>query len=432
VAEFGADRIAQRLRARFVRGFFAHFFQLLTVVVSVSEWIVLWWVWPQGFDRLPLLAWVGGPLYLYAANRWLALRAHHRRFEGRATRIGPLQRLYYAAAFTCIFCVAFLLLTAGAWAGAKLFLGAITAEAHAAHTAVSIDSSLDTGFRWLADAGMAAIVLCFTYGYTVGQLKVRVRHLHLPLRRWPTALHGLRIVQISDLHIGQNLERAQLERFVARVNESEPDIVCITGDIIDSPAADIEGFLPVLANLRAKHGVFAILGNHDHYTGADRVEAALRRLTPFTVLRDQHIVRLVSGQHLHVIGLDDHGRDWARGVTSVPYLSAVLAAIPADEPVLLLSHRPDVFLQAAAGNVALTLAGHTHGGQIGIPWFKGRVRNLAEFITAFDRGLFERDGAYLYVNCGLGVTGQRIRLSTPREITIIEAQSVAAAETRAA
>ena len=73
--------------------------------------------------------------------------------------------------------------------------------------------------------------------------------------------------------------------------------------------------------------------------------------------------------------------------------------------------------------MALTLSGHTHGGQLGIPWLHGRVRNLAEFITPFDRGLFERDGAYLYVNCGLGVTGQRIRLSTPREITLIEVGS---------
>jgi len=73
--------------------------------------------------------------------------------------------------------------------------------------------------------------------------------------------------------------------------------------------------------------------------------------------------------------------------------------------------------------VALMLSGHTHGGQIAMPWFNGRLRNLAEFITPYDRGLFERQGSFLYVNCGLGVTGQRIRLFTPREITLIEAQT---------
>lgn len=425
MVEFGG--IAQRLRARAARWFFAHFFQLLTFLVSVSEWVVLWWLWPQSVHRLPPLAWVIGPLFIYAGNRRLALRSHQRRFEGRATSIGALQRLYYAAAFTCIFCTLFLLLTAGLWAGASLFLGAITAEAGLAHPALRIESGLQFGFHWVADIGMAVIVLCFTYGYTVGQLRVRVRRFRLPLLRWPAALHGLRIVQISDIHIGQNLDRAQLARFVARVNALEPDLVCITGDIIDSPAADLDGFLPVLADLRANHGVFAILGNHDHYAGADTVEAALRRLTRFTVLRDQQTAMVVNGERLHIIGLDDRGRDWARGVRTVPYLSAALARIPAAEPIVLLSHRPDVFPQAAAGEVALTLAGHTHGGQIGIPWFNGRVRNLAEFITDFDRGLFERNGAYLYVNCGLGITGQRIRLSTPREITVVEGQSSAAA-----
>ena len=182
-----------------------------------------------------------------------------------------------------------------------------------------------------------------------------------------------------------------------------------------------------MARLRATYGTVAVLGNHDHYAGADRVEAALKRLTPFRVLRDEQTTIDIRGQRLHVIGLDDHGRDWARGKSKIPYLSAALAHVPAAAPVLLLSHRPDVFPQAAEGGVALTLAGHTHGGQIGVPWFDGRIRNLAEFITDFDRGLYERSGSYLYVNCGLGVTGQRIRLNTPREIVVIDVQRKAAA-----
>jgi predicted MPP superfamily phosphohydrolase len=181
-----------------------------------------------------------------------------------------------------------------------------------------------------------------------------------------------------------------------------------------------------LAKLQARHGVFAILGNHDHHAGSDRVAAALRRLTPFTVLRDEQTVLDINGGRLHIVGLDDRGRDWARGVPHVPYLDAALATIPAEEPILLLCHRPDVFPQAAVGGVTLTLSGHTHGGQLAVPWFRGRIRNLAEFITAFDRGLYERDGSFLYVNSGLGVTAQRVRLNAPREITLIEVCSAAA------
>jgi len=205
------------------------------------------------------------------------------------------------------------------------------------------------------------------------------------------------------------------------------DLVCITGDIVDGPGADLPRFFPVLAGLQATHGVFAILGNHDHYAGAERVAAALRQLTPFTVLRDARIPIAVGGECLHIVGLDDRGRDWGRGVQAVQYLDAVLPTIPEDEPVLLLCHRPDVFRQAAAAGVGLMLSGHTHGGQIAFPWFNGRTRNLAQFITQYDRGLYEQDGTYLYVNCGLGVTGQRIRLCTPREITVLELRSTAQA-----
>jgi predicted MPP superfamily phosphohydrolase len=128
----------------------------------------------------------------------------------------------------------------------------------------------------------------------------------------------------------------------------------------------------------------------------------------------------VDGAPLHVIGLDDRGRDWARGVKSDAKLAELLDAAPADVPVLLLSHRPDIFHQAAASRVALTLSGHTHGGQLAVPWFGGRRRNLAEFVTSFDRGLYRCSDSVLYVNCGLGVTAQRIRLWTPREISVFE------------
>src|SRR6185369_3874103 len=160
------------------------------------------------------------------------------------------------------------------------------------------------------------------------------------------------------------------------------------------------------------------LGNHDHYAGAERVVDQLRRWTPFRVLRDSAVTLDLDGTALHVIGLYDRGRDWARGVRSDGRLAQLLAEAPAGAPILLLAHRPDIFPQAAAAGVALTLSGHTHGGQLALPG--GRRRNLAAFITRFDRGLYSDGDSYLYVNCGLGVTGQRIRLFTPREITVFE------------
>jgi predicted MPP superfamily phosphohydrolase len=409
----------QRWRAQLAHAFFANFFRLVVLAVSLSEWGVLWWVFPPLSAALPGAAQLAAPVMIYGANRRLVLQARRgQRADGPA---GTAARLYYAGALTSLFCMGFLLLTGALWIGAKVFVEAIAVEARATHASLGIDSSVNTGFRWLADVGVASIGLAFAYGYTIGQRRLRTTWLRLPLS-WPSALTGLRIAHISDIHIGHNLRRDEVERFVARVNVLHPDLICITGDIADGPSADLQTFLPLLAQLRATHGVFAILGNHDHYAGAERVEGALRALTPFTILRDQHLAIEAYGQRLHLVGLDDRGRDWARGATAVPQLAAALAAIPPNEPVLLLCHRPDVFRQAADGGVALTLSGHTHGGQIGVPWRNGRVRNLAEFITPFDRGLFQRGQSYLYVNRGLGVTGQRIRLCAPREITLIEVQ----------
>ena len=409
------------MRDRLVRSFFGNFFRLLLFTVSLAQWGVLWWLFPTAIGARVWVWQAAGLVLIYGVNRWLVTRSQQRRRNHHPGGVVP--RLYYACAFTCLFCFSFLLLTGVFWIAAKILVGAIAVEARTAHAGVAIDSDVDVVFRWLANSGMTAIVVLFGYGYTLGQRRLRVTRLNLPLRGFPPALNGLRIAQISDLHIGENLDREQLAKFVARVNELQPDVICITGDIIDSPSADMQGFLPILAGLRAAHGVFAILGNHDHYADADRVQHALQTLTPFTVLRDQATTIETDGARLHVVGVDDRGRDWARGVTQHPYLAGALAAIPAGEPVLLLSHRPDLFPQAATAGVALMLSGHTHGGQIAMPWFNGRLRNLAEFITPYDRGLFERQGSFLYVNCGLGVTGQRIRLFTPREITLVEART---------
>ena len=256
-------------------------------------------------------------------------------------------------------------------------------------------------------------------GYTAGRRALAVTRLAIPVADLPPQLDGFRIVQLSDLHLGTHLGLAELEAHVARVNALEPDLVCITGDIVDRVETCAVAF-PVLAGLRARHGVIATLGNHDFAAGADDVAAALRRYTPFTVLRDERAD--VAG--LAVLGVDDLGLDWARGVPEHPALPALAASVPPGTPAIVLSHRPDCFPQAAALGACLMLSGHTHGGQLGLPIGR-RVRNLAEFMTRFDRGLYRERGALLYVNRGLGFTGQPIRLFTSREIAVLELRGAA-------
>ena len=402
--------ISARLRAAAARLFFANFFLLLLVAASAAQWAVLAWIVSVGFG-VDLSRWAHGVGIgaLYAVNRALTASPAGQRGWGF--------RLYTATAFVALFCSAFLAASAIVWLVAGTVVGALSAQALDAHRQAALGAGLQGAFQWVTSLGMAAIALTMGYGYALGQRALRVTRTSLPV----TGLRRpLRIAQISDIHVGQNLAPAQLRAFVERVNESAPDLVCITGDIADSPLADLAGFFPILAGLRARFGVYAILGNHDHYAGATRVADALRRYTSIRVLRDQAATLDLDGARLHVIGLDDRGRDWARGVQSDARLAELLEAAPAGVPVLLLTHRPDIFRQAAAARVALTLSGHTHGGQLAIPWFGGRRRNLAEFVTAFDRGLYRSADSALYVNCGLGVTGQRIRLWTPREISVFE------------
>jgi predicted MPP superfamily phosphohydrolase len=394
-----------------MRRFFRSFFTTLLLAVSAAQWTVVAWV-------LAVAAGVGldWPAHLLAIAAVYGVNCRLTA-TGRSRRSAPAFRIYTATAFVSLFCAVFLGVTWLAFTGVDGLLGLLSAQAFGAAGRMAVQAGVGDAFRWTGSLGMTAIALLMGYGYIAGQHELRVHRQPVPVRglRRP-----LRVAQISDIHIGQNLSREQLERFVALVNETDADLVCITGDIADSPRADLEAFFPLLAGLRARHGVCAILGNHDHGTGAERVVEALERWTSFRVLRDAAVTIDCDGTPLHVIGLDDRGRDWARGVLSDARLADLLEAAPAEVPVLLLVHRPDIFSQAAAAGVPLTLSGHTHGGQLALPWFGGRRRNLAEFVTAFDRGLYRRGDAHLYVNCGLGVTSQRIRLFTPREITVAE------------
>jgi predicted MPP superfamily phosphohydrolase len=401
------------VRAGSARLFYRHFFRLLVAAASAAQWAVVAWVLSVGFGRsLPWWAHGLAVAGLYAGNRALTARP--------AARRGWPFRAYTATAFVALFCGLFLLATTVVFDSAAVVLGALSAEALTAGGAATLGGGLDEVFRWVASGGMAAIALTMGYGYVFGHRELRVTRIPLALAGFAAAGRSLRIAQISDIHVGQNLTLAELRAFVARVNATEPDLICVTGDIADSPLADTAGFFPALGELRARYGVCAILGNHDHFAGADRIVAELRRWTTFHVLRDSAVTLALGAVRVHVLGLDDRGRDWARGVRSDHRLAELLAAAPPDTPVLLLAHRPDIFHQAAAAAVPLTLSGHTHGGQLAVPWGRGRRRNLAEFVTPFARGLYRRGDSYLYVNCGLGVTGQRIRLFTPREISLFE------------
>ncbi len=274
-------------------------------------------------------------------------------------------------------------------------------------------------FRLISIPIVATLAGMLLWGFTVGQAYTTHTHLRIPLADLPESVRGLRIVQTSDLHIGNRMEGRRLERLVRRVNALDPDLVVVTGDIFDFDPSVLEQGARRLAGLRARYGVFAVLGNHDTYTGTEEVAAALRDHAPGLRLLRGEVVRIPLPVPFYLAGIDDPGRDWtARGV-DLPGLTELAEKLPDDGPTVLLVHRPEAFPQAARLGFPLVLAGHTHGGQLALPSAGGQL-NLARLVTRYHRGLFQENGSVLYVNRGAGVAGPALRINCPREIATIE------------
>jgi predicted MPP superfamily phosphohydrolase len=273
-------------------------------------------------------------------------------------------------------------------------------------------------FRTASGTGVGLVALSVAWSFTVGQARVAHTRVRVELPGLAHHLAGLRVVQISDLHIGNRLEGGRLARMVERVNETEPDVVAITGDLFDRDPV----YLPEaarLGRLRARHGVFAILGNHDANLGADRVADALAQYAPGVRLLRDEMVRLDVHSPLYVAGVEDPGGRWFERGLRYGALEALRASWPGDGPVLLLVHQPEVFENAADLGFPLVLAGHTHGGQLALPTPGGHW-NLARAMTPLTRGIYRRGACTLYVNRGLGVGGPAMRFHCSREIATIE------------
>jgi len=273
----------------------------------------------------------------------------------------------------------------------------------------------------LVPGGGAAVALGFGsmfWGYLVGQRRVEVDRVELPLPGLPDALAGLRVAQISDLHIGLQLRAPLLRELVARVNALEADLIVITGDVFDFDPSFIAEGCRELAALDAPLGVFCVLGNHDVYTGADAVARGLESLTKIRVLRDEWTRIEVAGAALALVGVEDPGHGWSDRDATHGALAKLAADVPPELARLLLIHRPSYFAEASRLGYPVSLAGHTHGGQIALPL--AHHHNVSRLISRWTRGLFRDDatGALLYVNRGLGVAGPPIRLNCAREISL--------------
>jgi predicted MPP superfamily phosphohydrolase len=259
-------------------------------------------------------------------------------------------------------------------------------------------------------AAAAAALGAWSLWWEPRRLVVRREQLVLPA--WPAALDGLRVGLLSDLHCG--MPHAGLDavsRAAGALTAERPDLICLLGDFIDRSAAfarpvDADALAERLAPLEAPRGVVAVLGNHDWYAGARRIADALTAVG-IPGLEDE---AAPAGAGLWAAGVGDHR---IRGA----HVDRALADVTEGEPVLLLSHDPDVFPHVPA-RVALTLSGHTHGGQVGIPYLR-RPFVPSFYGERYVQGHVVEDGRHLYVTSGLGTSGIPVRLLRPPEVVIL-------------
>jgi predicted MPP superfamily phosphohydrolase len=263
-------------------------------------------------------------------------------------------------------------------------------------------------------AGASAAALA-AYAAWVEPRRLVVRRRDLALPGWPPALDGLRVALVSDLHSGAPHVKGDRVRDVAeRVRRERPDLALLLGDFVD-PAVllashvDLAEIARALATLDAPLGTFAVLGNHDWRHGGERVRGELGN-AGIPVLENDALEVPGAPARLWVAGVADEIARYAD-------VDAALLRVPADAAVLLLSHDPDVFPRVPA-RVALTVSGHTHGGQVNLPLLRGAIIP-SRYGARYRDGLVVEGGRHLYVTAGVGTSLLPLRFLKPPEVVVL-------------
>ncbi len=234
-------------------------------------------------------------------------------------------------------------------------------------------------------------------------------------RGWPLELTGLKIAAISDIHAGSPYTgRARIEELVRRVNAAKPDVIVLLGDyviqtVIGGKFMPPEELAPMLAKLEAPLGVYAVLGNHDWWLNGPRVRNALA-LSGIRVLENESVRITSGGKAFRLVGLADH-------IERIPDAPGALKRIPESEPVIALVHEPDYFPEIPE-RIALTLAGHTHGGQVRLP-FLGSPVVPSRYGQRYAKGLITEGGKLLFVTTGVGTSIIPLRFGVPPEYALL-------------
>jgi predicted MPP superfamily phosphohydrolase len=328
--------------------------------------------------------------------------------------------------------------TAGSWP---------QASAPAAAELIS-DPSRRYFFKTATALAGAGPFLTAVYGFAAERLDYQVHRVEVPMPNLPAGLEGMKIVQISDIHLSSYMPRLQVRRAVNMANDLGADLALVTGDFITGAGDPIADCIDEVSGLRAPLGVWGCNGNHEIYARAEDTAQFLFAQAGMKLLRSENAQIMFNGNSFNLIGVD-YQRERTTGGRRMQLLQRVEPLVRRDMPNILLSHNPNAFNRAAELGIELTLAGHTHGGQIQVEILDHRL-SPARFITDYVAGLYRRPMfapapndraatpgsafetnhgtlfpnrpsalASIYVNRGLGTVGAPVRLGVPPEITLL-------------
>ncbi|MFN7995871.1 MAG: metallophosphoesterase [Bryobacteraceae bacterium] len=286
---------------------------------------------------------------------------------------------------------------------------------------------VDSGRRvFLERAAGTAIAMPFVagaYGLLYGRLNLETTQKRIRLTKLPKAFEGFRIAQLSDIHIGPFMPEDSIRKYVEITNGLKPDLIALTGDFITWDPATQKAVVSALSKLKAPFGVFGCLGNHEAWSGTEDSITLLFHEAGIPILRKARMPIQTKGEILNLIGVDYESRRRMGPSTKDGYVPELLTGVDRlmlpDTANILMSHNPDTFDRAAELGIDLSLAGHTHGGQVALEFISPEIAP-SRLVTPYVSGWFEKPGGQLYVNRGIGTIGVPMRIGAPPEITVYQ------------
>jgi len=421
---------------------------ILTVLfLSQRFWYrALWRVtsnWGRVWFRVGVRVLYLGGLIGIILNVSDSLRQDNGRILPARSGLTAFAGLWFASALAAYLCVKLVHAIEWAWHRVHKAVPAHFPKTSAHTTALQDfvpDPSRRTFFRTASVVAGAAPFLGVMYGYAAERLRYEVRRVEVPLPNLPSELDGMSIVQISDIHLSSYMTRESVRRAVDMANDVGADLAVVTGDLITGVHDSVYDCVQEVRRLYAPLGVYGCNGNHEVYARAEDLAERYYAQAGMKMLRGQNAIIPYKGAQLNLLGVD-YQRERMPSGRKVQMLSNIEPLIRRDMPNILLSHNPNSFNRAAELGIELSLAGHTHGGQVQVEILDVSL-SPARFITDYIAGLYHRPLlmpdqpkrmgetiklmpnapkglAALYVNRGLGTVGAPVRLGAPPEITHI-------------